>query len=284
MKTETEIITPAVARRMLEANVGNRDLRPSTVEGLRLAFMRGEYIQTHQGIAFSASGRLIDGQHRLTAITMMPDGFKVAMQVTRGLPEDAFKVLDIGVKRTAGDVLNVSQGLAAVARWFATIVETQRAGITPQLLVGYVHGCEDAYMTLTTYCPTVTKTWSCAAVRAAAILRMLNGGDQDYVMLSYHALNHAEFDSMSRVVQALYRQHLKGGVRVSGMDLFARAYKAFDVRRQSMDKIQINDQSAFVAEARELVLSRILRQKKAAPVMSAAKKVTGANSTRRLAI
>lgn len=277
METKTVIVTPVVARDWLKRNIDNRPLRPSTVAALKVAFERGEYVMTHQGIAFDVDGRLADGQHRLTAISEMPDTFRIEMMVTRGLPAKAREVMDIGVKRTASDILHVPQGLAAVARFMATIVETEKRSITPTFLIPYVSGAESAYSTLVGYAPTITKTWSSAAVRSAAVLRMLSGGDRDYILLSYHALNHAEYDSMSRIVQALYRQHTTGKVRGS-TDLFARAYRAFDNSRASLDKLQISDTGGIVVEAREVILCSVLGQKKA--VKQTAKKVNGANSRR----
>lgn len=270
MESKIVVVTPAVAREWLKRNVNNRPLRMSTVSGLKAAFMRGEYVLTHQGVAFDVSGNLLDGQHRLSAIAQMPDGFSVEMMVTRNLPPKAFDVLDIGVKRNAGDVLRVSSGVAAVARFMALIVETDRVGITPTLLIPYVSGVQEPYQELVSYAPSVSKTWSSAAVRTAAILRLLSGGDRDYVLLSYHAVLHAEYDAMSRIVQALYRQQMQGKVRGS-MDLFARAYKAFDIRKASLDTIQISDHSAVVGEARDLIQRNVLGQKKAGVEMPAKK-------------
>lgn len=262
VEVKASLITPQMAAKWLEANTENRPLRRATVEGLKAAFARGEYVMTHQGIAFDTSGRLIDGQHRLTAIAEMPDTFRVSMMVARNVDPKAFGVVDIGVKRTPSDVLRVPQGLAAVARFLATVVETRRNTITPTLLVPYVSGVAHAYDDLTGYTPTITKTWASSMVKAAAILRMLSGGDRDYILLSYHALNHAEFDAMSRVVQALYRQHVSGKVRGS-MDLFARCYRAFDIGRARLDTIQISDHSVVIAEARDVIQRCVLGQKMA---------------------
>lgn len=279
MEVKVMRITPPVAREWLKRNVLNRPLRSSVVDALKTAFLRGEYKVTHQGIAFDQDGNLLDGQHRLTAIGMMPENFSIEMLVARGLSCDAFQAIDIGLKRSAGDVLNVPQGLAAISRFMAAIVETQKNAITPQLLVPYVAGLERPYRRLVDYTPTVNKTWSSAAVRSAAVLRMLEGGDLDYIQISYHALNHSEFDAMAPVVQALYRQQVKGLVRAGGLDIFARAFRAFDARRQGMDRIQITDSSVFLSDTRDLIYRVVLGQKKAA-LNGAAKKVNAVKSTK----
>lgn len=272
-------ITPPMAREWLKKNTSNRPMRRAKVEGYKSAFSRGEYRLTHQGIAFSTAGILLDGQHRLTAISEMPDNFAIEMVVARGLPADAFDVIDTSLTpRSASDVLRKSQGCTAVARFLAAkLMDSARgAAITPVFLRPYVDAVEPAYDDLIDYCPTVSKTWSAAAIRAAAILRIMGGGDRDYVLLSYHALNHADFDSMSPIVQALYRQQIRGTVNTHSLDIFARAFRAFDFKKQSVPTIQISDQSRIVTEARDLVQAYVLGQRKAAT--SAAKKVNKVNS------
>lgn len=273
-------ITPALARQWLERNTNNRHLAPSVVASLVGAFSRGEYRITHQGIAFDVDGVLLDGQHRLTAIAQMPPDFHVNMFVAKNVPREAFKAIDIGKTRSHADVLHVPQRLAAVGRLIAVINETAKLGITPQLLIPIIAGIREEYEELVGYCPRVTKTWSSAAIMTAAILRLLNDGDRDHILLSYHALNHSEFDSMVPVMQNLYRQQVRGtGAKSGVIDLCARAYVAFDWRRRSINKIQIKDSSSFLAEAREIVRTRIMPEMKKPTAVAVGKKVSGANST-----
>lgn len=271
MRTELKPITPALARDWLKRNTGNRPLRQSNVESWKLILQRGEYKLTHQGIAFLKDGMLADGQHRLSAIAEMPDSFSVQMLVTFDLPPDAFLGMDQGVKRTTADILGKDQGLAAVARYMAVIVENTNGGITPQLLVPYIRGAAGAFDIITSFCPKVTKNWSSAPVRTAAILRVIEGADLDYVRLSYHALNHAEFDSMSLVIQALYRQQLTNVASTRGKDLFCRSYKAFDPAARALRKIQINDVSTYLTQARATIQTRVLAEKKASAKAPAAR-------------
>jgi hypothetical protein len=61
-------ITPARAAELLAANSTNRPLSRAVVHGFAEAMRRGEWMVTHQGIAFDVHGVLVDGQHRLAAI------------------------------------------------------------------------------------------------------------------------------------------------------------------------------------------------------------------------
>lgn len=257
MKTQIVNVTPTKAKEWLERNIDNRPLRDSVVEGLAEAIRRGEWKLSHQGIAFSKAGKVLDGQHRLEAI--LRANLSVPMMVTHDVDDDVFQVLDIGCRRTLSDVLDVPSGLAAAARYLAIVEDTQRrAGITPQYLIPYVKAVQFPYVALVTFCPRVTKVWSSAAVRAAAILRVLDGEDADYVHLVYHALNHAEFDSMPPVAQALVRQHLQGKVRAGqSTDFFVRCLKVFDRKQRDLKTIQISAIETGLQYAREVIKRRV---------------------------
>src|SRR5438046_2404287 len=56
------------AEQWLAANTANRPLSRSTVRGFADAMRSGEWLVTHQGVAFDTDGVLVDGQHRLAAI------------------------------------------------------------------------------------------------------------------------------------------------------------------------------------------------------------------------
>lgn len=276
--TRIAAVTPEIASAWLEKNTINRPLRRTVVDTLRQAYERGEHRLTHQGIAFASTGELLDGQHRLTAIAQMPKGFSVQMMVTVGLPPVAFESIDQGLKRSHSDVLRIDMGHAAVARLLAVIYNTARTGITSQYLIPFVEGCRPAYSALIDFCPRGQKLWASAPVRAAAVLRLLNGGDRDYVCMAYYSLVHMEFDSMSPVVQTLFKQLTATSGKASPLDLFARAYKAFDVRNAAMTTIIVSDTAKVAAQAREVISVRVLGTKKA-PTSAGAKKANKSNST-----
>ena len=105
MRSRVQIITPAKAAAMLAANTANRPLSKSVVRVFAEAMRRGEWLVTHQGIAFDVSGVLVDGQHRLAAI--MEAGQPVDVLVVSGVDEATFDVLDVGKRRNAADVLAI---------------------------------------------------------------------------------------------------------------------------------------------------------------------------------
>ena len=93
--------------------MANRNLRESTVKSYEIDMRSGNWVATHQGIAFNDLGDLIDGQHRLTAIVRA--GVTVRMLVTRGLPAETgstktMDAVDVGAVRSVRDHLKLQHG------------------------------------------------------------------------------------------------------------------------------------------------------------------------------
>lgn len=272
MKTEMRRITPEMAKTMLERNTENRHVRRSHIKSIADAITRGEWKVTHQGIAFAKDGRLLDGQHRLSAIIDADQ--PVMMMVSWDVEEEAFFALDQGLKRAPSDILGVPQRLAAVARLLALIFDGTRSGaVTPQQMIPYVEAFRSTYDELIGYCPTFKKTWSSSTVQAAAVIRMIDGEDRDYVKLVYHSLVHLEFDMMPPVAQSLYRQVESGKVRGSAaVDMYARCLKVFSREFRNTTRIQITSTESTFAYTRE-VIAREVFGKKTASTKAGAKKV-----------
>lgn len=99
-------ITPALAKRMLEYNTNNRTLKASRVKVLEKELRSGNWVFTHQGIAFSKDKVLLDGQHRLQSI--VNTGIAVDTPVTFGLDPEVFSKIDIpGGQRKTDDLLGI---------------------------------------------------------------------------------------------------------------------------------------------------------------------------------
>ena len=63
MKVTIEVITPQLAETYLTANVGNRPVLRRVVARYAREMAAGNWLLTHQGIAFDSQGKLVDGQH-----------------------------------------------------------------------------------------------------------------------------------------------------------------------------------------------------------------------------
>lgn len=252
-------VTPAMAKEFLKHNVINRKFRRSHYETLRQAFDRGEYVPTHQGIAFDTDGNLVDGQHRLTAIANQPEDFSVEILVVRGLEKGrAFTVIDTTqAKRSVADVLNVDRHVAETANFLARMFHGGTMKLTPPVVVPFINYISAEIAELMQSCGTTAKTWSSAPVRAAAAIRMKDGNGT-YVKEVYRALVLSDFEKMPRVAQSLYRAHAGGKVRAGAAnDMFARCFRAFSHEAANNSKIQISDLSSLLDNVRAKIRNEV---------------------------
>lgn len=119
MKPTREFVTPEKAARYLKKNPNNRRLDSNRVKQYADEMTRGQWAETHQGIALNCDGSLKDGQHRLHAIVL--SGIGQWFFVFRGLTDEAMPLIDIGRLRSISDVMTidgnpVSRNAVAVGR------------------------------------------------------------------------------------------------------------------------------------------------------------------------
>jgi hypothetical protein len=99
-------VTPAIAAVLLcEHNQWNRDLSLAKVRHLAGSMTRGEWQETHQGVAFYDDENIADGQHRFAAVFL--SGITQRFTVFRGLKRKSLEAIDQVAKRTAGDAMQM---------------------------------------------------------------------------------------------------------------------------------------------------------------------------------
>ena len=115
------IMEPLIVDDLLALNIKNRNIRESVVETYARALLNGFWVPTNQGIGVSASGFLVDGQHRLEALKAA--GYpEITMLLVTGLPDDAVAAVDAGSNRKPRDYLkfmfetSVSAFVSAILR------------------------------------------------------------------------------------------------------------------------------------------------------------------------
>ncbi len=100
-------ITPDKALNWLEnANTSNRKVIDAHVRRMARDMKNGNWRMTHQGIAFSTEGVLLDGQHRLWAI--VESQMTVKMPVTFNLPPESLVTIDVMQSRSMADVIRLA--------------------------------------------------------------------------------------------------------------------------------------------------------------------------------
>jgi hypothetical protein len=99
-------ISPEDAAGLMARNFErNRMIRPVWVSLLSRMMAERRFYPSHQGIAFDEEDRLIDGQHRLSAI--IRSGVGQWLLVATGVPRQSVFAMDLHARRNAKDQIHV---------------------------------------------------------------------------------------------------------------------------------------------------------------------------------
>lgn len=152
MSIREVVITPAMAKELLDRNVNNRKLQVRRVANLAAAMARGEWQYNGDTIRISKSGRLLDGQHRLSAIEK--SGVPQKYVIVDGLDDSVFTTIDTGSARGASQMLTMAgekntNALASIAKMHLVYVSAGRPVIgnpdkepTHTQIVEFAESCE----------------------------------------------------------------------------------------------------------------------------------------------
>ena len=103
-----EVLTSEQAGEYLSHNFdNNRDLRPAHVKKLVNIIKEDRFVLTNDAICFDEEGKLVNGQHRLTALRECNRHAAIFL-VERNLPFECVEALDLGKVREMYERLNIS--------------------------------------------------------------------------------------------------------------------------------------------------------------------------------
>lgn len=129
--SEIVTITPAIARRLLELNDDNRNLRPTLVQAIAQDIENNRWQLNGESIVVSRDGYLNDGQHRLHAVIQADK--PIQSVVMFGVGRDSRFTVDMGVARTVGNFL------AMKGRQYSNVVPS-----VARLMLAYNEGTTSA--------------------------------------------------------------------------------------------------------------------------------------------
>lgn len=105
-------VDPSDAKSLLERNTNNRKLRETVVDYYANEMINGNWVDNGDPIRIARSGRLLNGQHRLSAVVKA--GVSLPFHFLSNLSEESFERMDNGVGRTVSDNLCISPSYSAV--------------------------------------------------------------------------------------------------------------------------------------------------------------------------
>lgn len=100
-------LTPDLAAELLGDMASNRKLNQGRVNKITQDIINGEYTLNPNPIVMDDQGRLIDGQHRCSAVVQSETPIQVLF--ARGFPSSAMDVIDTGKPRSAGDIMSIEE-------------------------------------------------------------------------------------------------------------------------------------------------------------------------------
>lgn len=98
------LITPADAEEILNKNDKNRQIAKGIVDKYVRDMEAGNWALNGQTIKIGKTGRLLDGQHRLSACVKSGKSFHAI--VVKGLNDEVFDTFDVGNKRSLAQILS----------------------------------------------------------------------------------------------------------------------------------------------------------------------------------
>ena len=264
MQTSIEIITPEVACRYLNLNIStNRKLKYSNIKFLVDELKGGRWRLTHQGIAFNKDGFLIDGQNRLSAI--VDSGISAQMMVSRGVENEAFKVMDNGVKRSFAESTGIQKNVVEIIPKIINLMDgastTKRAHRISSIEISEFYEknkiIEDILLSLTS---SSRKYFSSSPIRLAALAQILRGNE--CVRKNYSDLVNLNLNDSSQIVKAFIKLRINLNLKTSDYNLaFCYSMIVFDDNKQSNTRIKMNEEiiNNNILIAKNIFNSKLLR-------------------------
>ena len=248
-------ITPDMARMWLQNhNEGNRGIKTSVVQKYSRDIKDDQWRVTHQCVAFDASGNLVDGQHRLSAVVLANKAI-IAYVATYETNEHALKLpIDMQAKRAVFEVLHVTRrDQETVSAALRVIIKTGALASMTEIETCIRNARNELDMVNTCISSTV-KYRSAAPARAAILCLLHEYPDRaEYITTIYRAFVSMDLADLPSSVLALLKNLDGGNVRLCGADqreLLLRTYYAFSPPNFGVKIIRLSDPDLILRHIR----------------------------------
>lgn len=250
MKTTIETISPKYAAYLLEQNIGNRQIGQHRVRMYARDMQAGNWQLTHQGILLGKDGIVIDGQHRLHAVLLSGCSVPMMVCVDENIESARNCMVDLQMPRSAAFIIGKSTNLVGVANLAIELSEgngkTSNASIYEK--ERSINIVDPYFHQLMNGSKSTAKNITVAPVMLGAIINIAKS-KSDYAIEQFNYMRTAEFVKLSPMTSSFYRQIAIDRIKTSRPELFARAFRAFDVSRKNTTKLQVKDIDFAIKEA-----------------------------------
>lgn len=239
MQIRQIMMTPEHAEKLLSGNYNNRSLRHGWANEIAKMIENGEWNLTHQAIAISTTGQLIDGQHRLTAIVKAKKAVPIIL--AEQCDPASFISIDKGIKRSTADSLGMNKKVVETIAFLMRIAgaRAERPSLVKELMnTEYGYAAE----MLIKVCSTTRRGASAAGIKAGAVCQMVETGKYEKIAQNYKRFINLDYSNMPPLLLNLEKQIASGTAHSAERDwLFCRAYRAFDLSPKHDKGIRVTD-------------------------------------------
>lgn len=263
MKTEIMTITPKMAQSWLDGKAENRKIAKHHIKFLADEMLAGRWRLTHQGIAFSEDGKLVDGQHRLAAV--IKAAVPIKMMITTDVPIVDFPLFDRGMSRNMSVITGIPSILTE-SYTFMLALTTGGNKVSPDDVVLLHKQLGGTFEPIMNICKSHRKVYSSAPVRVAAFIAIKTGENSTYVLGTYAKINSERpRDQNARplvavafqnfIAKAIENRMNSGGGAGWRSGIYPRARYTFTQANKDKEQIQVRPvlQERYINECREIV-------------------------------
>jgi hypothetical protein len=256
MKIMLETITPEIAREYLALNhFKNRPLSKAVIDKYATDMTSGAFQTTHQGIAFNQHGKLVDGQHRLSAIVQ--SGASVPLVVAHGVVTDDVMGLhvDIGMARSVADIYGLSKRPSSVCSFIARYDIGRH--VPKSQMKKYVTAFADDANEICKHVHANIKTVSASQVVSAGLISGKINNNLQQCFDTIDRLTRLDFNAMTPIEQVFVRAAQTGSITARGSDLslFEKALALFDPSASQNSRLYASE--ARAAQAKEYIRATV---------------------------
>jgi hypothetical protein len=244
-------ITPEMAKEMLdESNFSNRNIRNGVVNRYAKMMLDGDWKLSPEPIVFATNGRLLNGQHRLSAVVR--SGVSCQFSVMTGVEESVFEVLDRGATRNASDALGLNKTLTEAGRLLSVLQSRSSQYVNDFNTKRMSLLIKDLHDDLLEFCPTRAKIFSTAAFRVGCVANVMNGAGKDYAFTLYRDLVLGNVANLPPIGRAAVRSVLNGSIASGGsrgggqqIALLRSAWMLFDPSKRNSEILRRSNAENF---------------------------------------
>lgn len=240
INTQLQMITPEDAKFLLTNNNSNRSIRKNHVLFLSNLIKNNFFKSTHQGIAISKSGRLLDGQHRLLACIHANKPIEIL--VSYGLDDDAFMAMDCGMIRSIADRTSIKKKTSEITRYLLRVGLNQESSKNPEINIMLAEsGISELHDELMSVCSTNKRTFSSAQIRSAICYLAIIGHDKNYMFSAYKDLVNSNFPKFNPCMTSFYKQYAEKKPIGFDTELYTKAVKVFDIKNKDLKQLKLSE-------------------------------------------